>query len=490
MRTIQADASPRPPNQARRTALFNRAKQGLFLTFITLTLIFPSPTRGPLNWLPIVQVPGIDEAPVALGPLVLVPGLALIAWFVARVCERPSRPWRWGRPGITLPLAGLTLLMLLSLEPALNQRTVVVILSLGLLWWVYLFIVNEAPSLTIPLTLVIAIQSSVALGQFAFQGDLGLSALGEPTLDPERSGVCVLFARGQRWLRAYGLSGHPNLLGAVLSISLLIIIDDATMKGKRSDIRHKEGKQSDIRHKKSKRSDIAKARGWAQAWFALVASAGLLGLLVTFSRSAWLAFGVGLLAWLLHRSLHRRTPCGPEGKRSLRGLVETLRQPVQFVVPVVLALLFLLLYHDLVASRFLHLETPIEARSVSDRQVDANLALRLIRQHPWRGVGVNNYLVAVRAIETDSRTVHNVPLLTAAELGLPGAALWIWLVLSGLSRPQSPAWAPWIAMLIAGLFDVALFPTNSWYAATVFGLLAAHTSLPFIAAPEPGGGKG
>jgi hypothetical protein len=449
---IQADASPGPPNHARRTALVNKAKQGLFLTFITLSLIFPSPTRGPLNWLPLVRVSGIDEAPVALGPLVLLPGLALIAWFLARVLERPSRPWRWSRPGITLPLAGLTLLMLLSLEPALNQRTVVVILSLGLLWWVYLFIVNEAPSLTIPLTLVIAVQGSVAVGQFAFQGDLGLSALGEPTLDPERSGVCVLFARGQRWLRAYGLSGHPNLLGAVLSISLLLIIDDATMKQRRS--------------------------GWARVWFALVASAGILGLLTTFSRSAWLAFGVGLLAWLLRRALHRRISRGPQERRPLRGLAETLRQPVQFVVPVVLALLFLLLYHDLVASRFLHLETPIEARSVSDRQVDANLALRLIRQHPWRGVGVNNYLVAVRAIETDSRTVHNVPLLTAAELGLPGAALWIWLALSGLTRPQSPAWPPWIAMLIAGLFDVALFPTNSWYAATVFGLLAAHTSLP------------
>lgn len=455
MRTTQPNTPPRPSAHTRRIAFARKAKQGLFLTFFTLSLILPSPTRGLLNWLPIVRIPRIHRAPVSVGPLVLLPGLVLAVWLLARALERPSRLWRWGRAGITLPLAGLTFLMLLSLEPALNQRTMLVILTLGLLWWVYLFIVNESPDLTIPLTLIIVIQSSVALGQFFYQGDLGLSALGEPALDPERSGTCVLFARGQRWLRAYGLSGHPNLLGALLSILLLLILDD-----------------------------IAGAHGWAKAWLTLVASVGLLGLLATFSRGAWLAFGVGLLCRLVRKAI-----CDRPSLAHLRELVRSRgvrlwRRYAHFAIPIALGAIFLLLHHDLVASRFLHLETPVEARSITDRQVDANLAIRLIRQHPWRGVGVKNYLVAVRAIEGDSRTVHNIPLLTAAELGLPGALLWIWLALSGLTRPLSPAWAPWIAMLITGLFDVTLFPTNSWSGATAFGLLAAHASFPLRAARE------
>jgi hypothetical protein len=150
-----------------------------------------------------------------------------------------------------------------------------------------------------------------------------------------------------------------------------------------------------------------------------------------------------------------------------------------------LAVLFLWLHHDLVAGRFLHLETPLEARSISDRRRDADLAIQLIRQHPWRGVGVRNYLAAVRAIEPDSRTVHNVLLLTAAELGLPGAALWLWLALSGLLHPLSAAWLPWSAMLVTNLFDIALSMTNSWYATVVFALLAAHLSLPSPAAQGP-----
>jgi O-antigen ligase len=343
---------------------------------------------------------------------------------------------------MSLPLAGLTLLMLLSLEPTPDHRTLVVLLTLALFWSIYLFVVNERPNVTVPLTLVILIQGSVALGQFVCQRDLGIRLLGEFPLDPQISGISVLWARDSRWLRAYGLTGHPTLLGATLAVLLLLLADD-----------------------------IAEARGWRQLWFTLVASVGLLGLLTTFSRSAWLAFGLGLLAWTVKHTALERRRAGSEEQQLL------LRQ-TQLLVPVILAALFLVLHPDLVASRFLHLETPLEARSLRDRQLDADLAIRLIRQHPWRGVGVRNYLVAVRAFEPDSRTVHNVPLLTAAELGLPGAALWSWLALTGLLHPLSAAWLPWCAMLVTNFFDIGLSMTNSWYATVVFALLAAHVSLP------------
>jgi len=426
-----------------------RAQNSLFGIFLLLVLAVPSLTRGPLNWLPLVRLNGIEESPVGVGPLALLPGLALLTWFVVRVVAKPRRSWTWGKPGIAIPLAGLTLLILLGLDPVLNQRMMVATLTVGILWWVYLFVVNEAPDLALPLSLVIVIQGSVAGAQFAQQQDLGLSALGELALDPRRSGVSVLFARGQRWLRAYGLTGHPNLLGAMLAVLLLLLLDE-----------------------------IADARRWRRGWFAIVTSAGVLGLLVTFSRGAWLAGGVGLVCWL-----GRRIMVGSDGGRwaeqlGFHRLIQNWREYVPFVAPAVLTLVFLVLFHDLVASRFLHLETPIEAQSLEHREVDSELALELIAQHPWSGVGVQNYLVAVRAIEPNSRTVHNVFLLTAAELGLPGAGLWLWLALTGLLSPLSAAWAPWVAMVISGLFDVVLAPTNSWSAASLFALLAANTTFP------------
>jgi O-antigen ligase len=421
----------------------------LFAAFVFLALVAPSLTAGPFTWLPLINLSVIAEAPIGLGPLSLLPGLMILAWLVARLAETSRRRWLWGRTGVLLPLAGLTLLMLLSLEPALDQPTLVVLLTFGLLWFVYLFVVNEKPDLTIALALVIAIQGCVAVGQFVCQRDLGIRLLGEPSLDPQVSGISVLWARDSRWLRAYGLTGNPNVLGAALSVLLLLLADD-----------------------------IAGASGWRQLCFTFVTSVGLLGLLTTFSRSSWLAFGLGLLAWTVRRTLLGRRAIRSEGQQPL------FLRP-QLVIPIIVAALFLLLHYDLVASRFLHLDTPLEARSIRDRQKDTDLAIRLITEHPWRGVGARNYLVAVRAIEPDSRTVHNVPLLMAAELGLPGAALWLWLALTGVLHPLSAAWAPWSAMMVSAQFDIALSVTNSWYATTVFALLAAHISLPLRAAQGP-----
>jgi hypothetical protein len=444
---LAADSHPDP--RARHHRVATRAAHGQFAAFVLLALAAPSLTRGPFTWLPVFTVSNIADDPVGVGPLSVLPASLGLAWLVARLLERPPRRWLWGRPGVTLPLAGLTLLMLLSLEPALNHRTLVVLLTLALLWSIYFFVVNEKPNLTAPLALVVIIQGSVALGQFVCQSDLGISLLGEPVLDPQLSGISVLWARESRWLRAYGLTGHPSLLGGTLGVLLLLLADD-----------------------------IAEARGLRQLWFTLVASIGLLGLLTTFSRSAWIAFGLGLLAWFLRRTV-------PHQERAGSGERRQLLRKTQLLVPALVAALFLLLHYDLVASRFLQLDTPLEARSIHDRQRDADLAIQLIRRYPWRGVGVRNYLVAVRAIEPDSRAVHNVLLLTAAELGLPGAALWSWLALTGLLHPLSAAWAPWSAMLVTTVFDIGLSMTNSWYATVVFALLSAHVSLPARVAQLP-----
>jgi putative inorganic carbon (HCO3(-)) transporter len=80
------------------------------------------------------------------------------------------------------------------------------------------------------------------------------------------------------------------------------------------------------------------------------------------------------------------------------------------------------------------------ARSVWDRQNTYAAALRIVEEHPLTGVGwlkfdqvdqnwvrqAHGYPITNIGIE-----VHNVALGRAAELGLPGAALWIFSVIAG-----------------------------------------------------------
>jgi O-antigen ligase len=323
-----------------------------------------------------------------------------------------------------------------GLDPALTWRTAVGVVGTGLTGLVYLFVINEKPRLAIPLSLVILVQGSVALGQFLNQHDLGLSALGEFSLDPTRSGVIVLFARDQRWLRAYGLTAHPNLLGATLAVLLLLML-----------------------------GPLSRARGVQRLGAVLVASVGLLGLMASFSRTSWFALALGVAVWTVRSAWDRTRHV--DGPRLPRG-----KLPLRFILPLVLAGIFLFTWRDLVTSRFVKLDTPIESRSINDRRRDADLAMELIVAHPWRGVGSGNYVPAVRAIEPDSRAVHNTPLLVGAELGVLAAVLWLWLALAGLWAPPSAA-APWAAMIVVSMFDTSLWMGTSWRAAVLFAILAA-----------------
>lgn len=426
--------------------------QALFALFLVLTLATPSWRVGPFTWWPIWRSPMLAGRPAELGLLSLLLALIVLIWVAQRLLERPRRSWRWGKRGITLPLVGLTVLILVSLEARLTWRTSVQVVGVGLTWLVYLFVVNERPGLTMPLGLVILVQGGVAIGQFALQSDLGLTGLGEFALDPAVSGISVLWARGQRWLRAYGLTAHPNVLGATLAVLLLVLLQP-----------------------------VYQARGWRRAGLTLVGSVGMLGLLCSFSRASWLAFICGAIVWALPIAkdlwTRRRAPPsipphgGEEGGEGLR-LSDV---PFQFLILALVAAIFILFFRDLISSRFVALDTPIEAHSLDERRRDSDLALDLITAHPLRGVGAGNYLAAVRAVEPDSRPVHNVPLLVAAELGLPGAALWLWLALTGL-RARRVDRAPWLAMLIIGLFDNTLWLTTGWRAAALVALLAAGVS--------------
>ena len=123
-----------------------------------------------------------------------------------------------------MPLAGLTVLGTLSLDTG-NFRHVFIYGGMyAVAWLVYLVVLNERPHLLVPIAAVLFIQGAVAAGQFLAQRDLGLVPLGELPLHPAHEGNSVLLARGQPWLRAYGLTIHPNLLGALLAALLLLAL--------------------------------------------------------------------------------------------------------------------------------------------------------------------------------------------------------------------------------------------------------------------------
>jgi len=418
--------------------LLARLATGAFALWLALSLSTPSWRHGPFSWWPLVTVDRVGGAPLAVGPLMLLPALAAAVWVLLRLSRRARLPWRWGPLQVVLPLLAMTLLGVASLDLLPIRRTMLYGGSLAIAWFVLLFVLNRRPALTVPLSLAMLLQGGVAVGQFLLQRELGLAALGELSLDPTVEGIAVLRARGHPWLRAYGLTTHPNMLGAML-VALWFLLLPA----------------------------YARAQGWRRWALVVVLTVGFAGLLVSFSRAAWLAFAAAVVLWL---ALER-----PKGLGGPPGSVRWQRL-ISLAVP---GLLFLFFYRDLVLSRFLRLDTAIEAESITDRLRDARLALQLIADHPWRGVGLGAYHPAALGLNETASVVHNVPLLVAAELGLPALLLWGCLALAPFLRPAGAAAArlsPWLVMIAVSLFDVTLWWGHNWQTAILFALLAARVS--------------
>jgi hypothetical protein len=272
------------------------------------------------------------------------------------------------------------------------------------------------------------LQVGLAISQWVSQFVSASSLFGIAEHDPSRWGSFVLKTESGRFLRAYGGFEHPNVLGGALAIATLFgVWLSATAKG-------------------------------------IVARIGFLGMTImssftlvfTFSRSAWMGFGIGMSVlslgsiWRLcevcvssfprrrESRLHkmkeflkgnfietilRKTDApgnlskkvrfdmsvvlwyldsrlrGNDGKKDWNCL-ENSQRLVRYVGAVFLILLSFcigfFLVRDIAMSRFSE-ETLAREGSLSDRAAYMQQALAVIREHPILGVGGGNFTAFTQA---------------------------------------------------------------------------------------------
>ncbi|MBN1559554.1 O-antigen ligase family protein [candidate division KSB1 bacterium] len=139
-------------------------------------------------------------------------------------------------------------------------------------------------------------------------------------------------------------------------------------------------------------------------------------LLATYSRGAWFAFSGSLLVFFILDFFKKKL-----SHQQIQWLI---------IVFVVSTMFVSIKYGHVITGR---LENSKEAL-ISDKKHSrfglAQDALRIIRQHPAIGVGLENYRYHADEEIQGTRFVHNAYLLTAAQQGLPGIALFIGLHLT------------------------------------------------------------
>jgi hypothetical protein len=341
--------------------------------------------------------------------LVLYPSdLALVALLISWLLNLIVRPRRImsGPRFLSWPLAGLTLLGLISVtysvDPVLSLYHA---LRLSALLGLYLYLVNEIRSLRLVAVAAmgqVTLQAIIGIVEVLRQHSIGLESLGEHTLDPAWQGVSVVVANGIRSLRAYALTDHPNILGGCLALGLLLIVA----------------------------WHISSYSRWSAAVGGIFAI-GSVGLLLTFSRSAWMALSGGALAIAAMLIVTRQ-----------RWRIQ--RWLSLMIVGLIAALPFAISNADYLGVRlninnsFVTVAT--EDQALGERTILNGLARGMIADRPW-GVGLGTFPIALQQREPNYpfnyQPPHHVLLEAASELGVIGGSLYFVLIV-----------APWIALIV------------------------------------------
>jgi hypothetical protein len=396
-------------------------RDSAFGLFLLLVFLSPSLQNGPWVWWRVVTLPWFGGETRSLGLLALVPVVLVGLWGVSLIRDWRQKRWQWGKRYLTLPLALYTAFILISLRLTPTSAWWTQLALLAALWLTYFYVLNERPRMGWVWATILVVQGVVAMVQFGMQREVGLYAWGEPIINPVNPGASVFVVNDVVYMRGYGLTFHPNALGALMAVLLLCM---ATLP-------------------------------FRLKWLPMLIGFG--GLVVSFSRSGWLAFVIGFGVWLLHRA--RQVGWQPILTKAVRAS------------PIVLLLIVIALpYADFATSRFFNLNNVYELRSLYERERDALIALQVSVENPI-GVGITNYAVAAQQIDPNAIIVHNGFLLTSAELGWLGFAAVLWFTGAGLLRFHSPYHSVWVAWAIANLFDIVLWATTGLRGAVMVGLL-------------------
>lgn len=260
------------------------------------------------------------------------------------------------------------------------------------------------------------IESLLALIQFWLQKSIGIKLLGETLLSPHILGVAKIVSGGTRYIRGYGTFPHPNLLAAFLLVSVLLLIFF-------------------IQRSETKKSIIT---------YLILLFINILGLTVTFSRGAFLAFGIGLLVYfgsLIIKSFNN------EAHITLKQLRLTI-----FTLITSIILAFIIFWP------FILTRATFSDQALIDRKEYNQIGIQMIKDKPIFGWGIGESVLHMeqysktRLESWQKQPIHNYFLLSAAELGIPGALTLLWIFLShlwGLIKKIKKGFSPILYSLIA-----------------------------------------
>ncbi|TSA46170.1 O-antigen ligase domain-containing protein [bacterium] len=248
------------------------------------------------------------------------------------------------------------------------------------------------------------IQAIIGILQFIYGNSIGLRFLGESIVSRETPGVAKIVIVGMKHIRAYGTFPHPNILAGFLIIPIFLILVELLK-------RFAFTKNCDEKVSRETLFSII------PSWLIIISFLILItGFLLTFSRSAFLGFILGLLVF---------------GFIQKKTILKVSR----------LAVFSCLILFILCLGYFVHSNKDLvslsSTQSLQERIFYQNVARETISAHPLVGVGAgqsifDEFKKYPNLEGWQYQPVHNLYLLIFSELGIVGLIfflLWIFSIM-------------------------------------------------------------
>ena len=355
--------------------------------------------------------------------------MAIVIFFASqkhRAEHRPLPKHAWFLFGGVLLIA---LSALVSLYPQASWQWIVQISLVAMFVWALGQLRIRRGEMLGWILLSLIPHALLGVWQYVSQSVVGSKWLGMSSQHPSDLGVSVVDVNGQRVLRAYGGFPHPNIFGGWLAFGLAA----STLLASRIPLRRDR--------------------------LVLAALSSLLSvaLVLTFSRSAWLAAFCGVIAITV------------VAWRKAWTLDEKLRL---FLIP---SVIFLVMtgtaygVRDVIRVRTSAMAR-LETKSVDEREEAARAAWKLAWQRPLLGHGPGTAQLALEQAEEPAVPPHQLPLLAGLETGILGL-IGLCILFALYARFTGPSMLPWLVLTLPILF-FDHYMWSLWSGQALIGLVA------------------
>ncbi len=264
------------------------------------------------------------------------------------------------------------------------------------------------------------LQAGIGIAQFHVQHSLNLGFLGEYIAPQGTPGLSSIEVDGIKHIRAYGTMPHPNVLAGFLVSSLISgLFYVSSFFAKATEDRRETSALSHPRESGDPKNGSRipdRSRGHVKSGMVMaLVSCGtiiiLLGIFFSFSRVGWIAAALVIFGFI---AFHVKQ------KEWSKVMV------IVMVTLVSCGTILVVGYKDLALAR--------GTESFSDQSITLRgdfdlMGLEIIKKYPALGVGVGNYIEALKDLYKLSpwqhQPPHNIYIFLAAELGILGLGLFL-----------------------------------------------------------------